>query len=58
VNERTRAGVSHALDALKVRYVILDVESDSDLHRIMQEQPRWFLDFEDGLAAVFAQASG
>jgi hypothetical protein len=57
-NARTRADLPDVLDALSVRYVILDLKSDGDLHQIMRSQPRWFVDFEDGEGAVFARASG
>jgi hypothetical protein len=50
--------VPDVLDALSVRYVILDLKSDNDLHQIMQSQPRWCVDFEDGERAIFARASG
>ncbi len=55
---RPRPDLPGVLDALSVQYVILDLKSDSDLHRFMQAQPRWFVDFEDGEGAVFARASG
>jgi hypothetical protein len=57
-NAQLRADQPSVLDALGVQYVILDLKSDSDLHRFMQAQPCWFIDFEDGEGAVFARANG
>jgi hypothetical protein len=57
-NARRHADLPDVLDALSVRYVILDLKSDGDLHQIMQSQPRWLVDFEDGEGAIFSRTSG
>lgn len=57
-NARTRADLPDVFDALSVRYVILDLKSDGDLHRIMQSNTQWLVDFEDGEGAIFARANG
>lgn len=56
-NGRRRTDLPDVLDVLSVRYLILDLKSDGDLHQVMQSQPRWFVDFEDGEGVVFARAS-
>ena len=57
-NAWRREDLPDVLDALRVRYVIVDLKSDGDLHRMMKSQPRWSVDFEDGEGAIFARASG
>ena len=57
-NALTRADLPDVFDALSVRYVILDLKSDGDLHQIMQSQPRWSVDYVDEEGAIFARASG
>ena len=55
---RTRAELPDVLDTLSVRYVILDLKSDGDLHKIMLSQPRWSVDYVDGDGAIFARTNG
>jgi hypothetical protein len=45
-----------ALDALCVQYLILDTQRDRELMRLVQSNPKWTIDFQEGNSILFARA--
>ena len=44
-----------ALDVYGVQYLILDTERDRDLLHLVQFNPRWTVDFQEGNSMLFVQ---
>ena len=44
-----------ALDVYGVQYLILDTERDRELLRLVQSNPRWTVDFQEGNSMLFAR---
>jgi hypothetical protein len=44
-----------AFDEHGVQFVIVDVHSDRELLALLQSQPEWTVDFQDGEGVIFAR---
>ncbi len=43
------------LDAYGVQYLILDTQRDRELLQLVQSDPKWIIDFQDGDSILFAR---
>lgn len=49
-------GWLNILDDYEVQFLVLDLESDSWLIELVQSQPEWVVDLQDGGSVLFARA--
>ena len=45
------------LDAYHVRFLVLNLQSESDLVKYFRSQPGWLVDFEDQESIIFARTN-
>ena len=45
------------LDAYHVRFLVLNLQSESDLVKYFRSQPGWLVDFEDQESIIFARTA-
>ena len=44
------------LDTYQVRFLVLNLDSESEMVELFRSQPEWIVDFEDDESIIFARA--